>query len=204
MTPKEKIIDAAIKAFTVRGIKSVTMDSIAQTAGVSKRTVYELFEDKDSLVIEALGQMIINHNKAMINIIGHTENIIEALFLIIEKEARRQAEISPLLVQDMEKYFPLVNAAFFKDPQKICMYSATYTFLQSGIDQGIIRKELKLEFVDTFLHEIIRMVHLSDRIRLLNPAKEDYLNNMFLPYFRGICTRKGMMLMEIYFDNLTE
>lgn len=204
MTQREKIIEAAMEAFTIKGIKSVTMDSIAQAAGVSKRTVYELFQDKDALVVEAIGQMIAEHNRNMIEIIGNTSNVIEAMFIILESEAKRQQNVSPLLHEDLKKYYTMVNEAYFSHSEKICEYSATYTFLQKGIEQGLIRKELRSDFVDSFLHELVGITHNSERLRLLKPTKEMFMDNIFMPYFRGICTRKGLSLMEKYFDNLTE
>lgn len=204
MTPEEKIIEAAMAAFQLRGIKSVTMDSIAQAAGVSKRTVYELFVDKDTLVVQVLGRMIIKNNKYLIEIIGNTSNVIEAMFQIMEQESLRRDEMPHMLMQDMHKYFPLVNAAFFSDPEKMCEYSPTYTFLQKGTEQGIIRKDLSIDLVDNFLHELLGIVHTSERLKQLKPTKQDIINNVFMPYFRGICTRKGMTLMEKYFVNMNE
>lgn len=200
MSQQTKIIEVAIEAFRTKGIKSVTMDSIAQTAGVSKRTIYELFKDKDTLVVQALGQMIIQQNQEFVEILGNTENVIEALFNILEREALRRTEMSPSLVDDIKKYFHLVNAEFFSDHEKMCEYSPSFTFLQKGIDQGIFRKDLKLEFVDNFLHEIIGLIHTSNRIRQLNPSKDDFVHNIFMPYIRGLCTEKGLKLMKKYFD----
>jgi TetR/AcrR family transcriptional regulator, cholesterol catabolism regulator len=204
MTAEEKIINAATEAFMVKGIRSVTMDSIAQAAGVSKRTIYELFKDKDTLVIQTLGEMIISQNKSIIEIIGNTENVIEALFVVMEREAVRRREMSQILIQDIEKYFPLVNAAFFSNPDKICEYSPTYTFLVKGTEQGIIRKDLKIEFVDNFIHELIGLVHTSERLKQLMPDKADFMTNIFMPYFRGICTQKGLSLMEKYFETMSD
>jgi TetR/AcrR family transcriptional regulator, cholesterol catabolism regulator len=204
LTAQEKIINAAIEAFQVYGIKSVTMDSIAQAAGVSKRTVYELFADKDALAVATIKQMIIENNKQIIELIGNTENVIEALFLAMESESKRRSSISPAFQTDMMKYHSEVTAEFLADRDKMCEFSAGFTFLQKGIEQGVIRKDLKLEIVDTFLHDMIGVVHQSQRLKLLNPVKEDIINNIFLPYFRGICTRKGLSLMDKYFENLAE
>lgn len=57
MTPpqKERIIDQAMHMFVSQGIKSVRMDDIAQQLGVSKRTLYEMFGDKEGLLLTASG-----------------------------------------------------------------------------------------------------------------------------------------------------
>lgn len=203
-TAHEKIINAAIEAFQLKGIKSVTMDSIAQSAGVSKRTVYELFEDKDALAIATIKQMILDNNRKIIELIGNTDNVIEALFLALESESIRRNKLSPVFESDMMKYHDTIIADLIANPDKMCDYSAGFTFLQKGIEQGVLRKELKIELVDSFLHDMVGIIHHSARIKQLNPTKDEVISNIFLPYFRGICTRKGLSLMEKYFENLTD
>lgn len=201
MTAQEKIINAALEAFQLRGIKSVTMYHIAQAAGVSKRTVYELFEDKDALAIATIKHMILENNRKLNELIGNTDNVVEALVAAIDNESKRRTTMSPVFEADLSRYHELIMAEFLAQPDKMCEYSAGFTFLQKGIEQGVIRKELKIEVVDTVLHDLIGMVHHSKRLKQLNPSKNDIINNVFLPYFRGICTNKGLSLMEKYFEN---
>ena len=51
---KEQIINTAFDLFSQYGIKSVSMDDVAKAAGISKRTLYESFEDKETLLIEGI------------------------------------------------------------------------------------------------------------------------------------------------------
>jgi len=204
MSAQEKIINAATEAFLLKGIKAVTMDSIAQAAGVSKRTVYELFEDKDALAVATIKHMILENNRKIIELIGNTSNVIEALFIAMETESIRRNNLSPVFEADMMKYHDIIMADFLANRDKMCEFSAGYTFIQKGIEQGVIRKEMKVELVDSFLHDMIGIVHHSKRLKQLNPSKDDVISNIFLPYFRGICTRKGMTLMEKYFEKLPD
>lgn len=204
MSAQEKIIIAATEAFLLKGIKAVTMDSIAQAAGVSKRTVYELFEDKDALAVATIKQMILDNNRKIIELIGNTSNVIEALFIAMETESVRRTNLSPVFEADMIKYHDIIMADFLANRDKMCEFSAGYTFIQKGIEQGVIRQEMKVELVDSFLHDMIGIVHHSKRLKQLNPSKDDVISNIFLPYFRGICTRKGMTLMEKYFEKLPD
>ena len=50
MDQKERIIEQAMHMFVSQGIKSVRMDDIAQQLRVSKRTLYELFGDKEGYI----------------------------------------------------------------------------------------------------------------------------------------------------------
>ncbi len=203
MTAEEKIINTAYAAFMLVGVKNVTMDHIAQAAGVSKRTVYELFKDKDDLVIAVIKDMIIKHNQHMIELIGNTDNIIEALFRVIETESNRREELSPAFMHDLQKYLPKINELFY-DHEKLAEFSAGFIFLKKGIEQGILLSDLRIELVDLFLHEMIGILHTSERLKGLKMEKTEVLNNIFIPYFRGICTKKGLALMDKYFKNLNE
>lgn len=51
---RDRIIVKATEAFTLHGIKSITMDDIATSLGISKRTLYEVFEDKETLLREVI------------------------------------------------------------------------------------------------------------------------------------------------------
>ncbi|MBW6490114.1 MAG: TetR/AcrR family transcriptional regulator [Lentimicrobium sp.] len=204
METRERILEKALEMFLSVGVKNVTMDSIATELGISKRTIYELFKDKDDLVVQSLREMIIRNNKKMLGIISKTEHVIEAIFLIMKMEAERRNEFNRVFVEDIKKYFPVVNALLFTCKENLKEFSASYALFEKGIRENIFRSDLKIELVDNFLHELIGMLHTSDRLRALNPEKTDILKNIFLPYFRGICTRKGIDLMDKYFENLDE
>lgn len=203
MDTKERILLRAGELFPVIGIRGVTMDYIAADLGISKRTIYELFRDKDELVLQVIENEIVRHNKELIEIVTGTENAIEALFIIIQKEFERMIQINPVFSEDMKKYFPRMHECFFENNQKIKEFSVSYAILEKGMREDIFRKELAIDIVDNFLHDLVGMLHSSQRFRLLNPSKEDILNNILLPYFRGICTRKGQDLLDKYFNLMT-
>jgi hypothetical protein len=104
-------------------------------------------------------------------------------------------------MEDIKKYFHAVNNAFFSCKEDLKKFSASYTLIIKGVKQGIFRKELRTELVDTFLHEVVSMLHNSDRLIMLEPTDHEVLRNIILPYFRGISTPKGMELLENYFEN---
>lgn len=204
METKERIKEKAIELFLTIGVKNVTMDSMAADLGILKRTIYELFKDKDDLIVQSLREMIIRNNREMLEIISEASHVIEAIFLIMKKETERRVQMPRIFVEDIKKYYSAVNASFYNCEENLKELSASYTLLEKGIADGIFRTDIKIDLVDNFLHEVIGLIHTSDRIRALQPEKADILKSIFLPYFRGICTRKGTDLMEKYFDNLNE
>jgi len=82
MDVRERIIQRALEQFMTMGIRKVTMDSLASDLNISKRTIYEKFRDKDTLVIECIRHMILSNNDELLDIIEKSANVIEALLCV--------------------------------------------------------------------------------------------------------------------------
>lgn len=202
MEAKDKILGKASEMFISLGVRNVTMDALAGELGISKRTIYELFNDKDALVIECIRHIIVENNKGFLKIIESSENVVEAMFQIIRIQKENRRNYPKVFTEDIKRYFPLVQASFYSSKHDLEKFSATFTLLEKGREQGIFRTDLRTDLVDNFIHEIISIVHTSDRIRLLNPSDSDLISNIMLPYFRGICTPRGLELMIKYFEEI--
>jgi TetR/AcrR family transcriptional regulator, cholesterol catabolism regulator len=203
MDTRERILVRAGELFPVMGIRNVTMDQIASDLGISKRTIYENFRDKDELVIEMVEYDMLKNNRKMLVIVAETDNAIEALFSIIEREFNRTSSFNPVFMEDIKKYLHRIHECFFEDLHKMREFSVSYAILEKGLREDIFRKELAIDVVDNFLHELVRVFHNSERFKLMNLSKTDILRNILLPYFRGICTRKGQDLIDTYFEKIT-
>jgi len=200
MEPRERILQKASELFLQLGVRNVTMDLLATELGISKRTIYELFDDKDKLVIESIKYMLVEENKELIEIVKSSEHVIEALFLIMKRQKERRESFPKVFIEDIKKYFQTVNESFFSCAENLKEFSASYNLLVKGIKQGIFRSDLRIDLVDTFIHEVIGMMHNSSRILLLSPADSEVLHNIMLPYFIGISTPKGHKLIEDFFE----
>ena len=154
------------------------------------------------MVIQVIEHQIIKNNQVFLEIMSKAGDVIEALYLIIRQEHERFSNINPIYKEDLKKYFPRINECFYQDNEKLKEFSASYTLLEKGKSEGVFRSDLNIEIVDNFLHELIIFLHNSERIRLMNLKEEAVLQFIILPYFRGICTRKGQELMERYFNQL--
>ena len=202
MEARERIIRKAIQLYLSRWIRSVTMDDVAVESGVSKRTIYEIFKDKDDLVLQSLSEMIMQNNRAALEIIDKTNNVIEAIFYILKGEQERQANLAPVFINDIKKYFPMLNETLYSKKESIKKFSPSYMLLEKGVKEEIFNRAIRIDLVDNFLHELIGLMHNSERLALLQPTAIDVLNNIFLPYFKGLCTRRGLELMEKYSEEI--
>jgi AcrR family transcriptional regulator len=95
-----KVIEAALELFAQRGIEGASVDAIAAASGVSKATIYKHWHDKDSLALEALGNLLGLNEKAPIFDSGNLRtDLIDALnYQPKEPDPEKKNRIMPHLM----------------------------------------------------------------------------------------------------------
>jgi len=76
--------------------------------------------------------------------------------------------------------------------------------LERGIKEGVFKEGINIKIVDSFLQDLMVTMHKSQRIVLLKPNEREILENIFIPYFKGLSTPKGIELMDEFFGKLEE
>jgi AcrR family transcriptional regulator len=202
METKERILSRAGELLRMFGVKSMTMDSIAADLEISKRTIYELFKDKDDLLLQSVEYWIVKNNQKLLDIVDKSDNVIEAIFVMMDHQHRLMSSYHPVVLDDIKKYFVRLNAAHYANREKCREFSVIYALLDRGKKEGVFRKELKIDIIDTFIYEMLNMVHNSEAVKMIKLTSKDAFDHIFLPYFRGICTRMGQELIDIYAEKI--
>ena len=115
------------------------MDALAEEMGISKRTIYERFKDKDTLLMEVLRYYKNLTEQESLKLIDQSDNAIEALFRIIKMTVSQMQRMSPAFFHDFKKYHQKIFKEF-AEPGEIRDFSMTQKLLETGIEQGIQRK----------------------------------------------------------------
>lgn len=196
MESSERIILKSIELFTRYGIRLVTMDQIAEEVGMSKRTIYELFKNKDTLVMECLESI---HRKQMTEIQEIAEkasNVIEALYRVGQYSEKKKAEMNPIFFEDIRKLYPQIwNTMKQRSNTGSGMFS--HMILTKGIGEGIFRDDLDITIVGTFMQSMMETFPKKEIFPENTPDKA-LLRNIVIPYYMGISTDKGKKLIEQY------
>ncbi len=197
MELREHIINRSIDLFTKSGIRLVTMDQIASYAGISKRTIYEIFKDKNDLLEQCIEEIVEINQIELQQILDKSENTIEALFQIGRHGEKKRSSLNPLFFEDIDKLYPEIKKKFIKrtNPGKD---SISIKILKTGISEGIFRKEMNLEIVDIFIHEMMKICNNSELFPD-NTNTLEIVENIVLSFFRGISTTKGKELLDQHF-----
>src|SRR5665647_1327614 len=99
-----RIIDGAAELFRTHGIRAVTMDMIAEYLGISKRTIYERFGDKDEMLFAVMNSMIIKQKERIDSIIESSPDIISAIFTLLNLVVGHDTSMTPISGADLRKY----------------------------------------------------------------------------------------------------
>lgn len=198
MDIRDRILKGAGKLFKEFGIKQVTMDMIAQSLGISKRTIYENFRDKNDLVNNFISLAMVDHKKRAYEILAGSKNVIEALFNFGIFNQNAMKDVNPLFFNDLKRYH---GEVFHKNilTGEARNFELTYTILRRGQNEGVFIKEINLEIANQFIH------YMFDFFQKMEEDKQCNQNliwtSVILPYLRGICTEKGQDILVFFLKN---
>lgn len=195
------IVEKALEMFAERGIKDVKMDDIAQALSISKRTIYELFADKEQLLLETLKL----HNrrtrdKAKIKIRGakHVLDIILGLYTLYFQGLKN---MNIRFFKDLERYPDILkmhNEKNHKNDQKFIAW------MEVGRTQGLFREDANFEILLFILRRDLQTIftaNMKDEKNELSRYTPDELGRtLILFYLRGISTIKGQEIIEEYLN----
>ena len=199
---KSRILEKGAELFFRYGVKTVTMDDIAAELGISKKTIYQHFPDKDSLVFEVV-KTFIDQDHAKWNELDRLySNVIEKMFKSFEMTKDLITKMNPRLLFEIQKYHTKAYQLFLEHGEKSINQYLIADF-KKGAQFGYFRSDIDFEFLAR-----LRMAEVN---LAFNP--EFYPNNK-LPLFetqlvlldifmRGILTEKGLTLYTSYKNNLS-
>jgi len=191
---KDRILVEAGLLFGKYGIKSMTMDALAEELGISKRTIYERFRDKDTLLREVILYYKTRAQEQANQLIDQSENAIEALFRIIKMNVEQMTRMSPAFLHDIKKY----HQSVFKEldsPGEFRDLSVTRRLLETGIRQGVFRNDFDIAIVNRTLHVLFDQFGPQSRLVEAGFDRRDMFDSIVIPFFRGISTDKGQKFL---------
>jgi TetR/AcrR family transcriptional regulator, cholesterol catabolism regulator len=191
---RDRILVESGLLFGRYGIKSMTMDSLAEELGISKRTIYEHFRDKDTLLLEVIRYYKNLSKEEAHELIEQSDNAIEALFRIIKMSVAQITRTNPSFFHDIKKYHQNILKEF-SEPGQIRDMSITRRLLETGIEQEVFRNDIHLEIVNQTIHTLFELFGPDSRLVLSGFSHKDIFNQVLIPYFRGISTKKGRKLL---------
>lgn len=199
---KEKILLGATELYLQYGFKSVTMDDIANNLGISKKTIYQHYENKTKLVEATTLNMFEKISSGIDCICDDSSNPIEEIFQIkqLVMEHLKDEKSSPHYT--LQKYYPKIykNLAL---KQFEVMQTCVFRNLEKGKQLGLYRENLNSQFISRIYFSGMMSIKHEDLFPSTDFSR-NVITDLFLEYhLRGICTPKGIEEMNRFINQPT-
>ena len=204
MEVRQYIIDEADKLFGQYGFKSVTMDDIAKHLGISKKTIYQHFVDKNDLVNVLMDARFESHDCEMKSYAEKGKDAVHEVFLALEDINEWLNTLNPKLFYDLQKYHPETWLKF-KDFKEKSLTIGIANNLKRGIKEGVFREDINIEILTE-----LRLAHSQ----IIFGQYDHYTKNKYSiaqvmvaitqHFLYGIVSLKGRELVEKYSNELAK
>lgn len=186
-----RIIQTARAAFLAKGINAVTMDDIARQLQMSKRTLYQLFADKETLLLACMRQNIEERQQQTARLVQQSSNMLETVLIDFQTRLREITEVNPKVFTEILRY-PKVRRLFEEHRQ--ANTERAVLFLQNGVEQGLMRADIDYELLYNVIADSFEMIMREPYISRYTP--ERLYRHLVLIYFRGCTTPRGTAIMD--------
>ena len=188
---KTRIMEAAIAAFKEKGIKAVKMDDIATGLSISKRTVYEIFEDKEHLLYESMQHYNEQQRQQLVDYAAQNNSVIAIILEAYRLKVGEMRTVNPAFYTDIIKYPRL--AAYIKD-NKVRTREEFVKFMQRGVEEGYLTPDVNYRMIPHMFDALGEYIMRSE---LLGEYSLDELfTNYILTIIRGLCTETGLKAVD--------
>lgn len=194
---KERIISGAQELFHKYGIRTVTMDDIAKHLGMSKKTIYKYFKDKDDLVITKTINFLEQRARQIEEFQAKAENAIEEMFMSMKATSDLFKQMSPTLFYDMQKQHPAAWQKF-REFKEVSIAGRIERNLKRGIEEGLYRKDIHIQTMSRLRCEEIELPMYKDVYDSTKFNITEVQQQILDHFLHGIATLKGHRLINKY------
>ena len=196
---KQRIQKAAHDLVMQYGIRSVSMDDIASNLGMSKKTIYLYYKDKDELIDSVVEEVIHSNQCQCNNDRDNADNAVHEIFQVMEMMTEMFKTMNPSILFDMQKYHPVAYQRFQKHRNEY-LYNVCRQNLERGIEEGLYRPEVNVEImaryrVETMLTSFNPEFQRNVKLGLIEIEKEIIIHYLF-----GLVSSKGYKLVLKYME----
>jgi TetR/AcrR family transcriptional regulator, cholesterol catabolism regulator len=197
MSIKDRIQQKANELFTRYGIRSVTMDEIAGQLGISKKTIYQFYSDKEALVNDIFKGITDQNKVKCAHFKEVAENAIHEQYLSSESAQEIFSNMNSSVLFDLNRFHPNVFAEFEKFKKQF-LFNIIKENIQRGIKEGLFRKDINVNIITWLRLEMISGIFNNEEVLTGKTKLNQFENEMKEFFLHGICTEKGLSLISKY------
>lgn len=192
-----RIRQKAHDLFMQYGLKSVSMNDIANSLGISKKTIYIYYADKDELVNAVVGTVIKKNQLLCETDRCNAVNAVHEIFLAVDMMKELFRSMNPSLLYDMQKYYP---GAFkkFMEHKNDYLFGLMKANLKRGMEENLYRPDLDVDVLSRFRVECIILPFTPDFHNNVKANLAEIEEELTMHFLYGLVSEKGYKLILKY------
>lgn len=193
----KKLLGRIVPIILKTGLKSTTMDSVASSLGMSKRTLYEIFGSKSEMLKECLDYIEDQNRDFITKTFDEADNVMEALVAVFKRNRDNIGAVHTDFYRDIDHLYKDRRADFERARES--RHEKMLQMFRLGVKQGMFREDVDYPIQSRLMG--LQMEALK-RIEELFPPDiplQRIFDSIIVSFLRSIASKKGMKVL----DNLT-
>lgn len=190
-----EILEKAGEVFMRYGIKATTMDDLGKALGISKKTIYKYFKDKNDLVTQIvqakteLDKMVCQEAKLS------AENAIDEMFRISRFVSELFGNLSPSVFFDLQKYHHRAWG-LMEQHKNNYVKAQVIENIERGIKEGYYRSNLKSDIIATVYIASMDAIFDGTSFSSSKSSLSDIFIEIIRFQIRGMANDKGLTYLK--------
>ena len=188
---KKRIVSTAMMEFTAKGVRAVKMDDIAKKLSISKRTIYELYGNKEQLLYEGVKEHQKIREKQFDKLLSQKLSVMDIILRLYENAINDLKDVTPTFFSDITKYPSVVQLI---DSAKQKRRQRTLELLRQGTEEGSFIKDVNFDLIlnlSNSMSDIVMQQKLYEKYTM-----QDIIQSIVFASLRGICTLQGIKMLD--------
>lgn len=200
MTKWEKVVKRAAEIIAELGVKSLRVDDLASDLGISKRTLYEMFGDKEQLLYHSIKEILQSEANEIKSKMNGGYSGIPALFETFDAMMVGSA-VRKRIVENLSKFYPDLYERVMTENREYGLATLREK-LNSLVKEGLISEMVNIDLsITMFYYTSMGLMRRHGRLVLPNGVTElEAFRYTIVNFFRGIATVKGVEQIDAYLE----
>ncbi len=193
---KEEILQTALRRFLKNGIRQMSIQKLVEPLGISTKTVYKYFKNKEELLEEAL-RLFYAQQYQTLEELSADQKAVPLLLDIWYKAFEREYKVTNVFFRDLNYYYPELERKIQAD------FSAKFSskflaIIHKGMAEGVFQDSIHAEIVLEGIYVLYDAAARTERFKPLRVTPFEVLLGTIVIYLRGICTITGIRELDAH------
>ena len=195
MDEKTNFLSKAADLFIENGAKTVTMDEIAKAFGISKKTLYQKYKNKEELLEEVLKYKLEEVIERLQYLDDNVENAIERMICRDEEIDKVSHSNNNILIRQLLKYYPGIFQKHMMNFSE--KFGEVFVQnIQKGRKQGLYREDFNAEMYAKIFFQLVMSYDSAPFFDTAIIEREYFMQESLMLYLNAVTNEKGKEVLK--------